>query len=181
MKQFGAHRAVPRTLAPREDEARSVYLAMAHVAWADERLAKAEMEALVAASRWLGIDDGTRDLVDILLCSPCVLPPELLVGHEQDVRALAFAGAAWIALVDGHSSPQEERVLREIERAAALPPSLAQVLAMGARRVRFLSLRQVEAFREFEMVRAMVADTLGTQASRARLERLGHPMACSGS
>lgn len=120
------------------EERRTIFLAMAHMAWADGRIDVVEVAALRAAATRLTLLDPDLGIVGLLSRGPKALPPLALSGMTTRTRALAVACAAWVALADRRSCRAEDIALEQIARRAGFSRAQAEELSMLAWQVRLL-------------------------------------------
>ena len=105
------------------DLPKDAFVALAAVAWADERMSKREATALTRAAREAGlapdavaeVEAATKKTVGLDAFDPAALTPKQ--------RALTLALANWLARVDGVSSDSEVEALAALGDALGMTDS----------------------------------------------------------
>ena len=100
---------------------RDVFIALAAIGWADEKLESDEADAIVRMAAEEGleieeiaeIEEATKTKVDIGDMD--------LSGLSKEDRLFVYAVGAWIARVDGTVLPQEITALNQLGHALKLP------------------------------------------------------------
>ncbi len=117
----------------------SLLSALSAVLLADGRVAPGELVALRAAARAMDLPSGPAALGAAMLGAS--LGPESAAEEELDParRAVVYAAAEWMAMVDGHEGPSELAVLEKLRAALGLGPAGAARLHALASRVRSAS------------------------------------------
>jgi uncharacterized tellurite resistance protein B-like protein len=149
------------------EERRTIFLAMAHMAWADGRIDVVEVAALRAAATRLALLDPELGIVGLLSRGPDALPPLALSGMTIQTRALAVASAAWVALADRRSSRAEDVVLDRIAQRAGLTRAQAEELSMLAWQVRLLRPEELGWQEEFDVLLRALAELSGEDRATA--------------
>jgi len=102
------------------DLPKDAFVALAAVAWADDRMSKREATALARAAREAGLDDDAVAEVEAATAARVELDAFDPQGLAPPQRALTLALANWLARVDGVSSESEVAALRGLGDALGM-------------------------------------------------------------
>ena len=97
------------------------FVALAAIAWADERMSRREAEGLLRAAREAGLEGADLEAVSRATESPVSLEAFDASGLSEWERGLTYALACWLSRVDGHTNAEEAKTLEQLGDALDLP------------------------------------------------------------
>jgi hypothetical protein len=120
------------------DERRRIFDVIASLAWADGRLTADELAAARGAAIALDLLGPADGAVGVLARGPTPLRQIPVERLGPIARHLAFAGAAWVAWLDGSPTPAERSALGELQVRLALGEEVGWTLVRDVARVSVL-------------------------------------------
>ncbi|NLY94090.1 MAG: TerB family tellurite resistance protein [Myxococcales bacterium] len=99
------------------------FIALAAIAWADERMSRREAEGLLRAAREGGLDGDDLEAVRRATESPVGVSDFDASGMSEWERGLTYALACWLSRVDGHTNAEEADTLERLGDALDFPKS----------------------------------------------------------
>jgi tellurite resistance protein len=97
------------------------FIALASIAWADERMSRREAEGLLRAAREGGLEGDDLEAVREATESPVSLSDFDASGLSDWERGLTYALACWLSRVDGHTNAEEADSLERLGDALDFP------------------------------------------------------------
>jgi tellurite resistance protein len=97
------------------------FVALAAIAWADERMSRREAEGLLRAAREGGLEGEDLEAIKRATESPVGLSDFDASGLSDWERGLTYALACWLSRVDGHTNAEEAETLERLGDALEFP------------------------------------------------------------
>jgi tellurite resistance protein len=97
------------------------FIALAAVAWADERMSPREAEGLLRAAREGGLSGEDLESIQKATESPVSVSDFDASGLSEWERGLTYALACWLSRVDGHTNAEEADTLEQLGDALDFP------------------------------------------------------------
>lgn len=117
---------------------KEAFVALAAIAWVDERLTAIEKAGLVRAARASGLTGGDLDEVEASLAQPGSLDGFVPGAMSPWQCALTYAIACWFARLDGIVSTEEHASLATLAKRLDLTKGVAERASIAAFEVSLL-------------------------------------------
>lgn len=93
---------------------KDAFIALASIAWADERMSSRESEGLLRAAREGGLEGADLEAIEEATRTPVSLDDLDLSSMTPWERGLTYALACWLSRVDGHTNAEEAESLTRL-------------------------------------------------------------------
>lgn len=109
---------------PKNGLDKSVFIALAAVAWADGKIEPDEADAIVRAAIDSGLDLDEVAEVEAAAAAPVKLSALEVPAMSKEDRVFVYGIACWIAEIDGELNDAESRIINQLGEMLGVPEKL---------------------------------------------------------